>query len=142
MSHLRSVSRGLWPQDAEALSSLYKLYDIIRKELTRLSPTPRIQSQKNETVENIALHILNGPLRSFLAKWHPKLLEWKSEQPVGTKLPDESKWADKDECRLDLEKTRKEILKDAKKLGELIGMQMLDYLFLSPTGDTKPAPPA
>jgi hypothetical protein len=117
----------------EALESLYKLYDIIRKELTRLSPAPRTISQKGETVESIAIGILNGQLRSFLSKWHPKLSAWESKQPEGEQIHDESKWPERDACRRELELTRLSILKDTKKLGELIGVRLLEEILPSTT---------
>ncbi len=101
----------------EALTSLYRLFDIIRTELKRLSPTARSSAQMDEgkTVAGIALAILNERLRPFLAKWHPALSKWERRENKA-----EDVWSDEQTCRKELEEIRLAIAADTAQLRKLI----------------------
>jgi hypothetical protein len=101
----------------EALTSLFRLFDIIRTELKRLSPTARSSAQMDEgkTVASIALAILNKCLRLFLAKWHPKLSQWERQENKA-----EDVWSEEQECRKELEEIRLAIVADTAQLRRLI----------------------
>lgn len=108
----------------EALTSLYKLFDIIREQLKRLPPAARFvaQGDRPKTVDGIALTILNEHLRPFLAKWHPELSKWERRE---TKT--EVVWPEEKACRKELEKTRLAIVNETIELGKLIGVQNLKF---------------
>jgi hypothetical protein len=101
----------------EALTSLFRLFDIIRTELKRLSPTAQSSAQMDEgkTVASIALAILNKCLRLFLAKWHPKLSQWERQENKA-----EDVWSEEQECRKELEEIRLAIVADTAQLRRLI----------------------
>src|SRR6266404_2955407 len=54
--------------DGVALQSLCDLFQVTRKAIAEMEPTP---TASGETVETYALDILNSDLRPFLSKWHP-----------------------------------------------------------------------
>lgn len=110
---------------SEALSSLKALFDVIRTELKQIPPPPPSASAAQpakESVEAIAMSILNSHLRSFLDKWHPQLLKWEKENPDKT----EAEWSEIDNCRNELEALREKIIAEAKMLSKLIGVKYLE----------------
>jgi hypothetical protein len=110
----------------EAMSSLFSLYDLIRTEVKQLTPA-RPDPDRPETVEKIALDILNGPLRGFLTKWHPLLTKYEKED--GAK----AEWDQAASCRAELEELRQHLVAEAEKLGRAIDISAGDYLAGSPS---------
>jgi hypothetical protein len=108
----------------EALTSLYKLFDIIREQLKRLPPTTRFiaEAGQHKTVASMALTILNEHLRPFLAKWHPQLSKWERREDKT-----EAVWADEEECRKELAQMRRAIVSETIELGQLIGVEHLEF---------------
>jgi hypothetical protein len=104
----------------EALQSLYTLFGAIRDELKAMLPTP-VASGEN-TIEVIALTILNEHLRPFLAKWHPRLLAW--EQHWEKKK--EAEWPEAETFRSELAALRRRIAEEAEKLGPIVGVGIPD----------------
>jgi hypothetical protein len=132
----------------EALKSLYKLFGTIRDELKTIGPTPplapviaaaappadaaapavaRPKAAAADTIESISFRLLNHHLRPFLAKWHPALLAWESEQPPDQKKS-EVEWPDAERCRAELEQLRQDMRQDVRRLGALVGVQHLDNI--------------
>ena len=106
----------------EALTSLYKLFEIVRTELKALPPSEIIAKPGEDTVESYALRMLNDGLRQMLSRWHPRLSAWeKSGKP-------ESAWPLAEYCRRDLESTRQIILEYTWGLGEIIKVPQLAHL--------------
>jgi hypothetical protein len=121
----RIATQPLGPQSglmSEALSSLKALFDSIRTELKEVPPPPPSFSAvetNEESVEGVAMSILNRRLRPFLAKWHPELLKWEKDNSDKT----EAEWPERENCRQQLETLQKEIVGETKKLSELIGVK-------------------
>jgi hypothetical protein len=113
----------------EALDSLHELYGIIRDELKKSPPLQLEAAKDGDTVEAIALDILNGPLRQFLATWHPRL------PTGGGQNNDESEWTQAEQCRADLEKVRADIAEKAKRLGTVIGLRGVARLLAARQGN-------
>jgi hypothetical protein len=117
----RIVTQPLEPGSGllrEAMSSLYALFDQVRRELKRAGgPTPPSKSP-GPTVEQLALRILNQDIRRFLARWHPALHAWEQANPDKP----ESEWPQEQECRAALEAMRSQVRQDCAELGRLIGV--------------------
>lgn len=58
----------------EALTSLYGLFATTRDTLK--SSRPSVPAPGGQTVEHLAITMLNQELRPFLSKWHPRLREF------------------------------------------------------------------
>jgi hypothetical protein len=80
----------------EALSSLHALFVRIRE----LLATARPNVKRGRSVQHLGLTLLNGHLRPFLTKWHPRLAAFEmTAQP-------EAAWADNEACRAELDQLR------------------------------------
>lgn len=113
----------------EALTSMYRLFDIVRGELKSMKPSPASSDQSVYTVECYALLMLNDGLRQTLSRWHPRLLKWEK-----TALP-ESEWPLNEYCRADIESARQIILAYTWGLGEIVKVPDLARLLpLRPEG--------
>lgn len=107
--------------DGVALTSLYQLFQVTRKALTEMEPTP---DTTGPTVETYAMDMLNRDLRPFLSKWHPK---WDQFAKTGT-----GAWPLHAEFRRELADIQREITRRAHGLAELAGVQNVDRFFPSP----------
>jgi hypothetical protein len=58
----------------EALTSLYGLFGTTRDTLKASRPSVSVSGE--QTVEHLAVTMLNNELRPFLSKWHPRLREF------------------------------------------------------------------
>jgi hypothetical protein len=103
----------------EALESLHILIGLIREELKSMPPTPSA-SPGDDTVEYIALRLLNLHLRPFLANWHPRVDEWRKRN--------RTEEGDAAACRRELEEMRSRMINDVRQLGELVGVQHVDEM--------------
>lgn len=84
----------------EALTSLYKIFEISRQILKDAGPDIGV---KDDSVGGIIMNVLNKGLRPFNAKWHPELEKWESECPGNkSKKAHEEEWIKKDEMRKEL----------------------------------------
>ncbi len=113
----------------EALDSLYKLFTTVRAILLEAAPTRRPAS--TQTVEHLAIAMLNLHMRPFMSKWHARLTAWEKENP---NTP-ESRWPDNAACREELEHMRQGLVRYARGLGELAGVAEIDSLIPRPTAD-------
>jgi hypothetical protein len=133
-STTRVATQSMGPKEGiirEALTSLYKLFDIVRSELKSMAPTPVRRGRTGEyTVETYAVRMLNDGMRQLLSRWHPRLAAWeKTGRP-------ESEWPLANECRQDLEQTRKIVLAYTWGLGEMVKVvDLASLLPEKPSGD-------
>jgi hypothetical protein len=116
----------------ETLGSLYSLFQSVREILLEAGPTATPGTEK--TVEHLALAMLNGQLRPFLSRWHPRLTAWEQANPDTP----ESQWPDNEACRAELEVMRTGLLHYVRGLGELAGVGNIDVMLGRPAG-TGPA---
>lgn len=104
----------------EALTSLYKIFDISRQILKDAGPDIGVE---DDSVGGIVLNVLNKGLRPFTAKWHPELEKWESEcHENKSKKAHEEEWIRKDEMREELKKLRENLNIYTQKLGEIAKM--------------------
>ncbi|WP_220182764.1 hypothetical protein [Sphaerisporangium album] len=80
----------------EAMNSLYALFQNTRETLKASRPSQHVPG--GQSVEHLAIHMLNAELRPFLSRWHPRLRDYEQDHPGGR----EADWPDNDECRADL----------------------------------------
>lgn len=80
----------------EALSSLYGLFATTRETLKASRPSVAVMG--GQTVEYLAVTMLNRELRPFLSAWHPRLRAYEVAHPD---VP-ESEWPDNTACREEL----------------------------------------
>ncbi|MFI7426676.1 hypothetical protein ACIBPB_06785 [Micromonospora sp. NPDC049836] len=106
----------------EALNSLYALFQSVRTILLEARPTARAGGV--QTVEHLAIGMLNVQMRPFMSKWHSLLLEWEKANPG---LP-ESQWPQNKQCREELERMRLGMLEYIRGLGQLAGVQNVDAM--------------
>lgn len=92
----------------EALTSLYRLFDITRAILRSSGPAvARPKEEGDLSFGYLAVAILNGALRPVLAKWHPLLLDWESKRPTGNSAAEwERAWDRNVELRRELAAVR------------------------------------
>ncbi len=110
----------------EALTSLYHLFQEVRKILLEARPTPRTGA--TQTVEHLAIGMLNLQMRPFMSKWHARLAEWEKANPDRP----ESQWPDNARCRAELETMRQGLLAYVRGLGQLAGAQNVDAMIGTP----------
>jgi hypothetical protein len=106
----------------EALDSLYKLYTSVRAILLEASPTHR--PTVTQTVEHLAIAMLNQQMRPFLSRWHARLTAWEKAHPDTP----EAEWPDNAACRAELEQMRQGLLRYVRGLGELAGVRDIESL--------------
>lgn len=110
----------------EALDSLYFLFQSVRKVLLEARPTSGLTGR--QTVEHLAVGMLNVQIRPFLTKWHTRLGEWEKANPDAP----ESQWPENAHCRADLETMRVGLLEYVRGLGQLSGVQDVDAMLAAP----------
>lgn len=124
---LESVTRvAIQPLEAgilrESLNSLYTLFTAIRAILLEATPTRRPAS--TQTVEHLAIAMLNLQMRPFMTKWHARLTAWERDNPGRP----ESEWPEDAACRAELEQMRRGLVRYVRGLGELAGVAHIDEL--------------
>ncbi|MEV4804295.1 hypothetical protein AB0K18_30190 [Nonomuraea sp. NPDC049421] len=101
----------------EALSSLYGLFATVRDTLK--ASRPSVSAPGGQTVEQLAIAMLNKELRPFLSKWHPRLREFEQAHPEAP----EPEWPDNAACRAELRTVQRRIHDYAMGFGELAGVR-------------------
>src|SRR5262249_23233409 len=94
----------------EAISSLYALFGEIRTALKAIPPARSVGA--HDSIEGLALSLLNEGLRPFLAEWHPR---YEAFRALGRP---EDEWDQADACRSALAATRQRCLPIARALGK------------------------
>jgi hypothetical protein len=110
----------------ETLDSLHTLFTSLRAILLDASPTHR--PTVGQTVEHLAIAMLNQQMRPFLSRWHPRLDAWERDHPNAP----ETEWPDNAACRAELEQMRQGLLKYVRGLGELAGIGDTESLLPAP----------
>lgn len=87
----------------EALTSLYGLFTTIRQTLKESRPSLFVSG--SQTVEYLAVTMLNRELRPFLSKWHPRLRAHEQTNKDGTELA----WPEAAECRSELRSVQRNL---------------------------------
>lgn len=106
--------------DGIALKSLYDLFQITRKAISEMDPTP---TSSGETIETYALDMLNTDLRPFLSKWHP---QWTRFEQNSNGVLD---WTMHHQFREELGGLQIRIEKRARGLAELAGVKNVNRFF-------------
>ncbi|MDI3423605.1 hypothetical protein [Streptomyces luteolus] len=84
----------------EALTSMYGLFGTARETLKAARPSAPVPG--GQTVEYLAITMLNRELRPFLSQWHPRLREFERAHPDSP----ESAWPDNAACRAELQRVQ------------------------------------
>lgn len=105
----------------EALTSLYKVFDITRQILREAGPDI---AQGPQSFGAIAIDVLNEGLRPFLVKWHPALKVWEEQKPADkTTLDHERAWQRARELREELNKVREQMGVYVSALAKIAGVE-------------------
>ncbi|MFG3041481.1 hypothetical protein ACGFYZ_31715 [Streptomyces sp. NPDC048330] len=106
----------------EALTSLYGLFATTRETLKAVRPSASVPS--GQSVEYLAITMLNRELRPFLSSWHPRLRDFEQAHPDRP----ESEWADNEACRADLLRVQRDIHAYALGFARLAGVREAEAL--------------
>jgi hypothetical protein len=101
----------------EALTSLYGLFATTRDTLKASRPSVPVSG--GQTVEHLAVTMLNHELRPFLSKWHPRLREFETAHPNSP----ESAWPDNIACRSELRDVQAHLVGFALGFARLAGVR-------------------
>src|SRR5512143_632759 len=109
----------------EALQSLHELFPATRHVLRTSGPAA---GASKKSVGGIALAVLNGAVRPFLARWHTRLLAWYETLPPDRTARDhERAWPDEAKCRGEMERLRRGLVEYARSLASIAtGARALD----------------
>jgi hypothetical protein len=103
----------------EALDSLHALFAATRDILRREGPHVGMGAT---SVGGIAVRVLNGGVRPFLSKWHPRLADWETTRdPKTSARAHERAWPDEAKCRGELAKLQRGLEAYAETLGKIAG---------------------
>jgi hypothetical protein len=92
----------------EALTSLYRVFDITRQILREAGPEI---AKGPKSLGAIAIDVLNKGLRPLLVKWHPMLKAYEEKKPAElTTVEHERKWEQAAELRKELERVRQQMV--------------------------------
>lgn len=111
----------------EALTSLYSLFGTTREILRKHGPAVAQPKRGGQlSFGYLAVAILNGALRPFLAKWHPLLEDHEASRPEGvSRLDHEKRWEHQALLRHELIEVRETLLRYADLLAKVTGVQSL-----------------
>jgi hypothetical protein len=101
----------------ESLASLHGLFGSTRDTLKASRPSAPIPG--GQTVEHLAITMLNHELRPFLTKWHPRLHSFELAHPAEA----ESVWPQNTECREDLKQVQSHLAHFALAFARLAGVR-------------------
>jgi hypothetical protein len=101
----------------ESLRSLYGLFTTTREMLKASRPSVAVSG--GQTVEHLAITMLNHELRPFLSKWHPRLGEFERAHPDSH----ESDWPDGTACRSELGRVQADLVTFALGFARLAGVR-------------------
>ncbi|MEU1371486.1 hypothetical protein ABZ454_35950 [Streptomyces sp. NPDC005803] len=109
----------------EALTSIYGLFATTRETLKASRPSVAVPG--GQTVEYLAITMLNQVLRPFLSHWHPRLHEFEKNRPDGR----ESEWPENAACRVALREVQRDIYDYAVGFALLAGVRQAETLIAS-----------
>jgi len=110
----------------EALTSLYSLFTTTRETLK--DSRPSIPAPGSQTVEHLAVTMLNWELRPFLSKWHPLLRAFERAHPAEP----ESAWPEALACRIELGQAQQRIRRYALGFARLAGVRDAESMIAPP----------
>ncbi|MFF4578458.1 hypothetical protein [Streptomyces sp. NPDC001389] len=119
----------------EALTSLYGLFATTRETLKTSRPSAPVPG--GQTVESLAITMLNRELRPFLSQWHPRLREFELAHPGGP----ESSWEQSAACRAELQRVQSELHSYAVGFARLAGVRDAESLIRPVPGPRIPSDP-
>ncbi|MET7329467.1 hypothetical protein [Nonomuraea sp. NPDC005650] len=111
----------------EAMTSLYGLFSTTRDTLKASRPSSPVPG--SQSVEHLAITMLNRELRPFLSKWHPRLREFEQGAPESP----ESAWEGNMECRTDLRQVQARIREYALGYAKLAGVREPEEMIKAPS---------
>ncbi|WP_261991460.1 hypothetical protein [Streptomyces sp. OR43] len=106
----------------EALGSMYGLFATTRETLKASRPSAAVPS--GQTVEYLAITMLNQALRPYLSHWHPRLQEFEREHPDGQ----ESAWSQNAACRAAMREVQRDLYDYAIGFARLAGVREAEAL--------------
>nr|WSZ95897.1 hypothetical protein OH820_09750 [Streptomyces sp. NBC_00857] len=106
----------------EALTSMYGLFATTRETLKAARPSAPVPG--GQTVEYLAITMLNRELRPFLSHWHPRLREFEQAHLDGP----ESEWSENGACRAELQRVQRDIHAYAIGFARLAGVREAETL--------------
>ncbi|MFD4689138.1 hypothetical protein [Streptomyces sp. NPDC058463] len=106
----------------EALTSMYGLFATTRETLKASRPSAAVPG--GQTVEYLAITMLNRALRPFLSQWHPRLREFEEAHPDRQ----ESEWRENAACREALQQLQSDIHEYAIGFARLAGVREAEAL--------------
>lgn len=101
----------------EALTSLHALFVTTRDTLKFARPSAPVPG--GQTVEHLAITMLNKELRPFLSIWHPRLIAFERANPGAP----ESSWPDATACRTELRAVQSNLYGYAMGFAKLAGVR-------------------
>lgn len=110
----------------EALNSLYSLFTITRDILKNSRPS--IPVPGSQTVEHLAVTMLNWELRPFLSAWHPRLRVFEQANPGSA----ESAWLEATACRRELREVQEHLRRYALGFARLAGVRDAEVMMSLP----------
>jgi hypothetical protein len=112
----------------EALSSLYGLFATTRDTLK--AGRPSVAATGAQTVEHLAVTLLNLELRPFLSKWHPRLRAYEMSSPEES----EAMWPQAAECRDELREVQQRVQEYALAFARLAAVPDAEAMLAATTG--------
>jgi hypothetical protein len=112
----------------EALASLYSLFFITREILE--GSRPSLPAPGSQTVEHLAVTMLNWELRPLLSKWHPRLRQYEQSHPDDP----ESAWPDAPDCRQELRQVQERLRAYALGFARLAGVRDAEAMMSQVSG--------
>ncbi|MFH9613205.1 hypothetical protein ACH4MM_05490 [Streptomyces pratensis] len=106
----------------EALTSMYGLFATTRETLKASRPSAPVPG--GQTVEYLAITMLNQALRPFLSHWHPRLQEFERSRPESK----ESEWPENPACRAALRELQRDVYDYAVGFARLAGVREAESL--------------
>lgn len=104
----------------EALTSLYGLFATTRDTLKGSRPSVPVSG--SQTVEILAVRMLNQEIRPFLSKWHPRLRDFENAHPNER----EASWPYNQECRRELRIVQGRLVEYSLNFARLAGVRDAD----------------
>ncbi|MFE8005813.1 hypothetical protein [Streptomyces sp. NPDC057418] len=106
----------------EALTSIYGLFATTRETLKASRPSAPVPG--GQTVEYLAITMLNQALRPFLSRWHPRLQDFERGRPDSP----ESEWPENIACRAALREVQRDLYDYALGFARLAGVREAETL--------------
>ncbi|QWF80358.1 hypothetical protein [Amycolatopsis sp. CA-230715] len=108
---------------SEALDSLHSVFATARTALAGHVPPVGVGP---ESVQGLVIRMLNGGIRPFLTRWHPRLAHYRGLRAPGvSELEHEQAWEHDDQFRAELAELQVLLRDIARRFAELAGADSL-----------------